>query len=197
MAPKFIFVRHGEAEHNVAFHEKKDENVFSDPKYKDAKLTAKGIEQAQKTGVALSELPILDIWCSPLTRCIQTAEEIFEEASVQNIYLHDSLLEWLGANHLCNERLTKTELKKTTFWNMTYLPETPPTWIEKETYSSLYQRMFSFLKFLAEVYKDIPDTQHVVIVSHLNSILALTKKDLKNAEYVILSLDDIKPPEFR
>jgi broad specificity phosphatase PhoE len=77
--PKFIFVRHGEAQHNVDFHVK-GQAAFTDPANKDAPLTAEGIQQAKATANALETIPlILGIWSSPLTRAIQTAEEIFKE----------------------------------------------------------------------------------------------------------------------
>ena len=95
MSPRFIFLRHGEAEHNVAFH-KEGASVFKEEAYRDAKLTAKGIEQAIEAAKALSSLKIEAIWSSPLTRCIQTAEEVFEEVDCDELYLHDNLLERLG-----------------------------------------------------------------------------------------------------
>ncbi len=194
-APKFIFVRHGEAEHNVAFHEVGD-SAFTDPKYKDARLTEKGIQQARATGVALQNLKILDIWSSPLTRCIQTAEEIFEENNVQELWLHDSLLERLGGGHICNDRLACHELKKEfPTWKWEFLPELPPLWISRENYTSLQRRMLSFILLLAHMYGDVSADSHVLIVSHADALGALTQKPFKNAEYVVMTLDEILNPK--
>jgi probable phosphoglycerate mutase len=189
--PKFIFVRHGEAKHNVAFHEV-GEAAFSDPANKDAPLTEQGMAQARATGAALHNLKILDIWSSPLTRCIQTAEEIFEENNIQELWLHDSLLERLGGGHICNDRLSTHELKKEhPMWKREFLPELPPLWIDRENHTSLQRRMLSFILLLAHMYSDVSPDSHVVIVSHADALGALTHRPFKNAEHVILTLEEI------
>ncbi len=189
--PKFIFVRHGEAEHNVAFHEV-GAAAFTDTKYRDAPLTQKGIEQAKATGQALAELPILDIWSSPLTRCIQTAEEIYEEVNVRDLYLHDSLLERLGGGHACNERKQLSELKKSYgLWSMEFLPDLPPFWSTRENHISLQRRMLSFVLLLARLYRDVPEGAHVLIVGHSDAISQLIRRPIKNAEHVVMTLEEI------
>lgn len=189
--PKFIFVRHGEATHNVAFH-KDGEKVFSDPQYKDASLTPTGIEQAIQTGKALANLRILDAWSSPLTRCIQTAQEIYEEANMQSMYLHDSLMECQGGGQACNERKRASEIKKEfSFWNTDFLPEFPPLWLERENATSLNRRMLAFILLLSELYKNASEDSHVLIVSHSIAMTYLTHKAVKNGEYIIMSLQEI------
>lgn len=191
--PKFIFVRHGEAEHNVAFHQVGD-SAFTNPKYKDAPLTDEGIKQARKTGEALSETgyKILDLWSSPLTRCIQTSLELYEELNLGELVLHDSLLERQGGGHICNDRKSPAELKKEyAFWNMLFLPTLPPMWIERENETSLQRRMLSFVLLLSEIYRNVAEDSYVLIVSHSDAICSLIKKPLKNAEYAILSLEEI------
>ncbi len=188
MAPKFIFVRHGEAEHNVAFHQS-GQSVFTDEKYRDPPLTQQGVQDSIKTGKELSNLNIAAIWSSPSTRCIQTAEEIFEEIDVDDLYLHDNLLERQGGRQVCNERLPKSQLKQWhSFWNMKLLPEIPAKWDEYEDNYSLRQRMLMLVMLLSDMYKD---DSYVIIVSHKQAINALTGNLLESGEYVIPSLDDI------
>lgn len=190
--PKFIFVRHGEAEHNVAAHGPEGNAAYTNPKYKDAPLTPTGIEQAKATGQALCQYDIIDIWTSPLTRTIQTTEEIFELTSAQEVYYHDSLLEVLGDGHVCNDRKTKRELKKEhPGHQVTFLPEMPPWWCERENHTSVHRRMLSLVLLIAHMYKDVPEGSYVCLVSHWGAIHALTGKALKNAEYVVLSLEDL------
>lgn len=190
--PKFIFVRHGEAEHNVAAHGPEGDAAYTNPKYKDAPLTPTGIEQARATARALMEYSIIDIWTSPLTRTIQTAEEIYEETSGGEVYLHDSLLEVLGGGHVCNDRKPKRELEEEypshKNW---FLPELPPWWAERENHTSVHRRMLSLVLLLAHMYKDVPENTYICLVSHWGAIHALTGKALKNAEYVIVSLEDL------
>lgn len=192
--PKFIFVRHGEAQHNVAFHEK-GEAAFTDPANRDAPLTQKGREQARATGKALADLPILDIWSSPLTRCIETAEDIYEEVNASELWLHDSLLERLGGGHCCNERKSRKELKeKFPIWKRDFLPDLSPFWGVRENETSVHRRMLSFVLLLAHLYKDVRADSHVVIVSHADALGSLTRRPYKNAEFAVMTLEEILAP---
>lgn len=191
MPVKFIFLRHGEATHNVAFHVE-GPSVFSKDEHKDAPLTQKGIGQAMEAGTALTSLKILDIWSSPLSRCIQTAEEVFEEINVSSLYLHDNLLERQGGGTPCNERKSKSQIKRDyPIWDVKHLPDLPAAWITCEDSYMLRERMYMFVLFLADLYKDASDSSHVLLVSHSDAIAALTGKVLKNAEYVVLTLAEI------
>ena len=143
----------------------------------------------------LSSLKVVGIWSSPLTRCIQTAEEIFEEInglSGHDLYLHDNLLERQGNGNLMNERRSKTELKKEFgIWDMSSLPDLPSFWANHESDYTLRQRMFMFIMLLTDIYSECNEDSHVLIVGHSDAITALTGKHLKNAEYVSLTLKDI------
>ncbi len=189
--PKFIFVRHGEAEHNVGFRER-GEAAFLDPKYEDAPLTDKGKEQARATGLHLAGLNIVDIWSSPLTRCIETAEELFEETSAQEFFIHDNLVERLGGDHVCNSRKCKRELKvKYPHINMESLPDLPACWSARENEYALRQRMFMLVQLLCDIYSECHPNSHILIVSHADAIFALTGKALKNAEVCIVNPGDL------
>lgn len=191
MPPTFTFVRHGEALHNVAFH-LEGASAFKDETNRDAKLTVRGVDQAMTTALKLSSLTIQAIWSSPLTRCIQTAEEIFEQVDCNELYLHDNLLERLGNGHLMNERKTKRELKQEfPIWKMDTLPDRPPFWEKYETDYALRQRMFMFIMLLTDIYSDCNEDTHILIVGHSDAIATFTGKQLNNAEYVSLTLKDI------
>lgn len=191
MPPTFIFARHGEAEHNVAFHID-GPSVFSNPKYSDAPLTEKGILQAQELGKKLSSLHFVDIWSSPLTRCIQTSFEIFEEIDAQEINLHDNLIERQCYSEVCNRRKAKSELLKNfEMCNMDSLPELPSTWIKPENSYNLCQRMYMMIMLLAHIHNDKSKNSYILIVSHHQAIREFTGKDLQNAEYVALTLDEL------
>lgn len=191
MAPKFIFLRHGEAEHNVAFHQN-GVAVFTDTKYEDAPLTEKGIQQAVEAGKQLSSLKILDVWCSPLTRALQTTLEVFEEIYVEDMYVHDSLMERQGGGYVCNTRKPKGQLKRSyPFFDMNAIAELPSFWVERENNYVLRQRLFMFMKLLEDIYKDESSDAHILIVGHADIFQSLIGKSLKNGEYVIMSLEEI------
>jgi broad specificity phosphatase PhoE len=191
MAPTFIFIRHGEAEHNVAFHTI-GLSAFTKEEYRDAPLTEKGKEQGRTLASKLKEYKILDIWSSPLTRAIQTAEELFEELDCGKINLHDNLLELLGGGNVCNERKSKHDIKKAYgHWTTTYLADTPAQWITFENPYALQQRMLMFVMLMAEIYKDAPPSRHLIVVSHANALAALTGEKLENAECKFMTFDEI------
>ena len=193
MSPKFIFLRHGEALHNIDFHVR-GSIAFKDEANRDAPLSLTGVKQAQKAAETLSSLKIISIWSSPLIRCIQTAEEVFEEVDVQGseLHLHDNLLERLGNGHVINERNDKEELKKKfPLWKRDYLPDKPCHWISHENDYSLRQRMYMIVMLLADIYKENSEAEHILIVSHADAIAALTGHSLKNAEYAIFTLKEL------
>ncbi len=193
MAPKFIFLRHGEALHNLDFHAR-GSVAFTDETNRDAPLSLTGVKQAQKAAEALSSFKIIAIWSSPLTRCLQTAEEVFEEADIQSneLHVHDNLLERLGNGHVINERKEKSELKRTfPIWNMKNLPDAPPRWEAYETDYALRQRMYMFIRLLENLYEDCKQDEHVLIVGHSDAIASLTGRSLKNAEYAIFTLAEL------
>jgi broad specificity phosphatase PhoE len=188
MVLKFIFIRHGEAQHNVDFHRVADA-AFTDSKNKDAPLTELGLQQARDAAKTLSGFKILDLWSSPLTRCIQTSGELFEELNINRMYLHDNLVERQGGGHVCNTRKARSELKSV-LWNTNFLPELPPFWLSRENQTSLHYRMKMFILLLADIYKKYEDG-YVLIVGHGDALGSLLYKSLKNAEHVIMTLDEV------
>ena len=191
MAPTFIFIRHGEAKHNVAFHTI-GAGAFTKEEFRDAPLTETGKEQVRTLASKLMDYKILDIWTSPLTRAIQTAEELFEELDCGEIILHDNLLELLGGGNVCNERKPAYELKNNFgHWTTKYLADLPVRWVLFENAYSVQQRMLMFVMLMAEIYKEESSDRHLIIVSHAQAIAALTGESLKNGECKFMTIDEI------
>ncbi len=189
---KFIFVRHGEATHNVAYRESQNEEVFRDEKHKDAPLTEKGIEEARTLAEKLREHigeGNVCIWSSPLTRAIQTAEEFFEELNAGNaIYVHDGLLEFQDAFHKCNARISAEDLKKKfATIDTQFLPELSAFWIRSEPHNHLKSRM----KMVVQMIKEICLVETVIIVSHKNALRSLLGHDLGNCEFVEKTYEEL------
>lgn len=196
MPPKtIIFVRHGEAEHNRAYHESgKDEKVFYDEKYRDAPLTEKGKRQAIEVGEKLAaKYPNANfsIWSSPLTRAIQTAEEIFEEVATSGqVMLHDGLLEFQDGKHKCNQRIAASDLKEKYFiCDTVFLPELPAFWFVSEPHVHLKHRMKSVIQTIVEVERG---ENIVVVVSHRNALAALLDgASFENCSFVEKSVEEL------
>jgi len=189
---KFIFVRHGEAEHNLAFRKTKNDLVFCDIRFRDAPLTDEGIQQSKVLAKRLAEEypgPI-SIWSSPLTRCIQTAEEIFGEVNSQDaVVLHDGLLEYQNIIHICNIRMTRDFLKeKFTTCNYDYLPETCSIWRLTEPDICIRNRMRMTVQMMTEANEGI---KTFIVVSHKNSLFSLLEKALGNCEYAVKTYEDL------
>lgn len=187
MPPLFIFCRHGQAEHNVGA-ELYGDIAYTSEKYLDAKLTDLGHSQTTEAGKMLAEIigdKAVYLYSSPLSRCIQTAENIAK--SIKNIEsrtLHDSLLERLHYGHFCNDRKTPNQIQyHFPDWNTDVLPLFPPKWPNNEPLESTRLRMKSFLCFLQDLYKE--NNNVVLIVSHHDAIDSLFNVKLRNAEFFL------------
>jgi broad specificity phosphatase PhoE len=197
MPLQFVFVRHGQAMHNKNFSEV-GESAFTDPRNKDAELTELGHQQTLATGTLLQSKigsNVIAVWCSPLTRCIETMQNVIRPMTVKgDIHLHDSLIECLGGNHVCNDRQIHTTLSaKYPDYKMNTLPEYPPHWRSRENRQSMRQRMWMLTRLLLDIYYDSDEESDgfVLIVSHHDAIEALTGKSLNNAEALIYSVSDL------
>jgi broad specificity phosphatase PhoE len=191
---QFIFLRHGEATHNKAFHQENlnETSVFTNEEFQDAPLTPLGIEQAQTVGEKLAKEFGMDgwdaMWCSPLTRAIQTANEIYEKINVNEMILHDNLLEIQIQKYVCNHRLTRDEIDKKFYkmWDTKNLADVQSVWNRSENSYAVRQRMWMLCALLSDIYKDKPNPR-ILIVSHANAIQELTGKYLKNCEYCVVN----------
>lgn len=112
---KIIFIRHGQAEHNVGYQNEGEIAYFSQ-NYVNSPLTALGCEQAKNLGKQLKEnnmLHTIDIvYTSPLERTLQTTLLILDacESDKPTIMATDDARE-LHYFHPCNARKTKTDMK--------------------------------------------------------------------------------------
>lgn len=186
MAPIFLFVRHGQAEHNTAA-ERLGDSAYEDRAYQDAQLTQLGHKQANAAGETIKKIQgrrIVHMYSSPLTRCIQTSEGIVSAGvKASSFILHDMLLERLHKNHPCNYRKTPTELRSLfPNWDTRFLPLFPPLFSLGEPYESVATRMDAFVKHLQEKYAETYTM--VVIVSHHDAIESLLHLKLANGQVV-------------
>jgi broad specificity phosphatase PhoE len=188
---KFILIRHGEATHNVGA-ETEGDAAYENPAYRNSHLTAKGVQQTTDAGKKIASTITTDaaaLWCSPLQRCLQTAENVMKSVNVplDQMYLHDSLLERLGRGHVCNTRAPTSEIRRD--WpdfNANMLPDVGPEWKGIEGRQSVKLRMTMLVEHLKRVYAGAKDP--VIIVSHHDALLDLIGYSFKNAEFMVTDL---------
>ena len=94
---KIYFIRHGHAEHNLAF-EKCGSIAYDSFDYLYSKLTTKG--ETQIKNININNI-IQKVYCSPLKRCIETSRILFGYSRL--LYLYDGLIETQGP-YPCNYR---------------------------------------------------------------------------------------------
>lgn len=166
---RVFLIRHGFAYHNLAAL-KVGDIAYSNPMYKDAKLTPIGINQAINAGNKLKCIYFNKIYSSPLIRCIQTCMLILSENKYFNnnktIFLDDKLLEEQG-KHICNERKSKFELNQ--YLSEEYINKFDMTNVksnylfDKESINELKNRID---KFMYNLSKNCNKNDNILIVTH-------------------------------
>ena len=163
---KLIIVRHGETLGNAS-------GIIEGHLH--GKLSQKGIEQAKKLALRLKEESINHIFCSDLTRAIETLKEIKIYHSKVPLLITKNLREtffgsWEGKSR--EEAGFKEGYK-------------PPLPQDAETREELYNRAKTFLQEITEKYND----KTILLVTHNATIKALitalnnkTHEDIKNIE---------------
>lgn len=183
---RFVFIRHGEATHNVAQTQVGD-SAYMDPAYEDAPLTENGKTQCRAAGVFLGALYPFSTACytSPLTRCIQTAKEIRANAPFVAFHTSDALIECQGGGHICNRRKTKQEIERI-FPGLETSgvgPTVPSETQVRETFEEVKARVVPYLKSILATYS----SGDYLIVTHHDVLYSLLGTSVPNAGYVELS----------
>ncbi len=188
MPPTYIFIRHGEALHNIA-NRIHGPIAYTFKENEDAPLSEEGVRQTTEAGIQIAkyigDVPV-ELYSSPLTRCIQTAENVAKSLTIKNRYMDDLLIERLGGGHVCNNRKSFHELNETyPEWNVEYVFDPPSMPLEREELEVVSERMGRFWNSVQEIYKNTDDV--VVIVSHQESLTALHGRNFKNAEFLVVN----------
>ena len=158
-------IRHGLALHNVLGQEIGSKAYFLEKCF-DAPLVDKGILQAKELGKKWDNLDkIQKVLVSPLTRTLQTAENIFKDKIGLKIIALDGIKEFPQGMETCNKRREKKELE-VNFKNIDFSEldsDTDKMWREDrfETIEELEQRIEDFKNLLKKL-----DDENVAVVSH-------------------------------
>ena len=158
-------IRHGLALHNVLGQEIGSKAYFLEKCF-DAPLVDKGILQAKELGKKWDNLDkIQKVFVSPLTRTLQTTENIFKDKIGLKIIALDGIKEFPQGMETCNKRREKKELE-VNFKNIDFSEldsDTDQMWREDrfETIEELEQRIEDFINLLKKL-----DDENVAVVSH-------------------------------
>lgn len=188
----FIFVRHGQATHNVT-------RAYWDPAEQDAALTAEGVQQARNLRPDRLAERCDAIWCSPLQRCRTTLTLLLGDMSrIARVYLDDRLLEPQG-EAIVNRRPEWPDLKASlpANWNVEHVGLTNPydIWAEggavgEEGHGAFDRRVRAWTE---EVRRRWP-TGRILVVTHHDWIASWFRQfggrrvSLGNAQWVMATL---------
>ena len=179
-----ICIRHGKAFHNV-LSDKIGEKAFSLKESFDAPLVEEGILQAKELGENSKQLKKIDIvFVSPLTRTLQTAENIFEKNKIVRIVALDKMKEFPQGIEICNKRRNRIELKEK-FKKVDFSlldSDSDQMWREDryEKIEELKQRIKEFKQFIMN-----ENYNNIAIVSHNNFLKELLFQNCDDETFIL------------
>ena len=158
-------IRHGLAYHNVKALEMGSQAYVLDECF-DAPLVDKGLQQAKDLGEQWEALSLIQkVFVSPLTRTLETCQEIFKMHPDVKIIALDVIKEFPQGLQICNKRIDKKDLQeKFSRIDFSQLEsESDQMWRKErmEHIEELRERIQDFKKFL----KGLEETD-VAVVSH-------------------------------
>lgn len=177
---RVTFIRHGFAEHNQGFLDE-GESAYSSLKYRYSNLTDIGNKQTRKLVVPKADI----VFVSPLTRCIQTARNIY--GTNQMLHLSDGLLETQGP-FPCNWREPKG-LLNVKYKNVNTDLISPNYTIQEEAETDLHmeERANQTLEYLIRKSKSM-GLKSMAVVTHNDWLESIFKRPFKNAEVFTIEI---------
>ena len=179
-----LCIRHGRAVHNVLSDKIGDKAYFLKESY-DAPLVEEGILQAKELGKNSKQLKNIDIvFVSPLTRTLQTAENIFEKNKIVRIVAIDKMKEFPQGIEICNKRRNRIELKEK-FKKVDFSlldSDSDQMWREDryEKVDELKERIDEFKKFVMN-----ENDNNIAIVSHNNFLKELLFQNCDDETFIL------------
>ena len=189
------FIRHGLSEHNVLF-KNFGKSIFYDKRYYDTKLVGQGNEESLQLGKTWDKINNIDIvFCSSLSRTIQTAVNIFQYTNTK-IYALDIIKEFPQGLHTCNKRSNLLLLKETyprVDFSLIH-QENDMMWSDtkEEDIQSLNNRIHDFKKFINK-----QEETNIAIVGHNSFIGQMLFEKLSLVENGDKELKHCFPYEYK
>ena len=140
--------------------------------YEDAHLTPHGIKQAQELKNVLNSITFTDIYCSSLTRCIQTCDNCIKTKLI--VKLDDQLLEQQG-HHICNKRKHKDHVNNfiINLNNKYELYNVKDDYMfNKELDKDVLERIKNFINNISSLYSY---NDKILLITHHDFLKQLTK----------------------
>lgn len=177
---KITFIRHGFAEHNQGFLDK-GESAYSSLEYRGSRLTQLGHKQTLKIIAPHADI----VFVSPLTRCIETARNIFGYSEI--LYLADGLMETQGP-YPCNWREPKAliEIKYTNI-DTDLLSPNYTIHPESETKSHLAERAEQTMDYIIHKSKKMR-AKSIAIVTHNDWLEIIFGRKFENGELYTIEI---------
>ena len=179
-----LCIRHRWAVHNVLCDKIGDKAYFLKESY-DAPLVEEGILQAKELGKNSKQLKNIDIvFVSPLTRTLQTPENIFERNKKVKIVALDKIKEFPQGIDICNKRRNRIELKEK-FKKVDFSlldSDSDQMWREDryEKVEELKERIDEFKKFIMN-----ENDNNIAIVSHNNFLKELLFQNCDDETFIL------------
>ena len=175
-------IRHGKAAHN-ALNDKIGEKAYFLKESYDAPLLEEGILQAKELGENSKQLMNIGVvFVSPLTRTLQTAENIFKNNKKVKTIALDKIKEFPQGIHICNKRRNRIELKEK-FKKVDFSlldSDSDQMWREDryEKIEELKQRIDEFTKYILN-----ENYSNIAIVSHNSFLKELLFQNCRDEKY--------------
>ena len=173
-------IRHGTALHNVLFKEIGSQ-AYTMKRYTDTHLIEKGhIESLELGEIWNKKNEIETIFVSPLSRTLQTANNIFKNTNIKMI-ANDEIMEYPQSIEYCNKRLSKDELKKIyPQVNFNNIPDESTYWSDEPIVETLFDLTKRSNKF-KDMLKKRPE-KNICVVSHSTFLKEFLLGEVGNIE---------------
>ena len=179
MTKMIYFIRHAEADHNVAYN-LYGESAYESPKFRDADITLNGISQAEKLAISMDFIPFEVVFTSPLVRTLHTSSILFKQHCIPIIALEDIRERY--DRHPVNNRKDITQLKD--LYPIDFSEIISNEDVLYNTPDDLHIRAKAFIKYvLARPEKCMAVVSHETILREVLSQFRIPDYSLKNCEY--------------
>ena len=179
MTKMIYFIRHAEAEHNVAYNIY-GESAYESPNFRDADITLNGISQAERLAISMDFIPFEVVFTSPLVRTLHTSSILFKQHCIPIITCEEIRERY--DRHPVNNRHDVAQLKDLYPFDFSEIISNED--VLYNTPDDLHIRAKAFIKYiLARPEKYIAVVSHETFLREVLAQFRIPDYSLKNCEY--------------